>query len=229
MKKILLVEDDEKLSKLIAEYLTNHGYEVIREGRGDKAIYRIRHENYLLVILDINLPEVDGLQICKLVRRDYPGFILMLTAREADEDHISGLEFGADDYVNKPIQPKVLLARIGALLKRPQCSPSTLKQLKFGGLFIDVEQRIVTLDNKSIDLKPKEFDLLTLLALNAGKCLSRDNIMYSLRGVDYDGVDRTIDLRISYLRKKLGDSLDTPYKIITVRNRGYLLVTDAWS
>jgi DNA-binding response OmpR family regulator len=229
VKKILLVEDDAKLSKLVIEYLTKQGLSVNWEPRGDKAIYRILHEDYFLVILDINLPGIDGLQVCKTVRNDYSGFILMLTARAADEDHITGLEYGADDYINKPIHPKVLLARINNLTRRDKLSAASITKLTFGKLIIDLKNRVVKLNSTAIDLKPTEFDILALLALNAGKSLTRDSIMRTLRGVDYDGVDRTIDLRISYLRKKLRDNIKNPYRIKTIRNKGYILLPDAWS
>jgi two-component system OmpR family response regulator/two-component system response regulator RstA len=229
MKKILLVEDDKKLSKLIAEYLTNHGYAVKCERQGDKAVYQIINQDYFLVILDINLPGLDGLQICKLVRKSFNGFILMLTARAADDDHVNGLEFGADDYITKPIHPKVLLARIDALSRRVTISAAAQDTLTFGKLSIDLERHEVKFKDKLIDLKPKEFDLLVLLATNPGKVLTRDNIMNAMRGIDYDGIDRSIDLRISYLRHKLDDNIDQPYRIKTIRNRGYVFQVDAWS
>lgn len=227
MTHILLVEDNEKLSRLISDYLTNHGFSVKWEARGDRAVYRILNENCDIVILDINLPGINGLQVCKLVRKNFQGFILMLTAREADEDHVTGLEYGADDFVNKPIHPKVLLARINALFRRkPLLAKST--QLTFGKLAIDLEKREVKFKNKIIELKPKEFDLLVLLAINAGTSLTRDNIMQALRGIDYDGVDRTIDLRISYLRKKLGDNITEPFRIKTLHGKGYVFQPGAW-
>ena len=229
MKRILLVEDDEKLSQLIIEYLSNQGFAVLCEPRGDKAVYRILHENFSLVILDINLRcTMDGLQICKLIRKDYQGLILMLTASGSDEDHITGLEFGADDYVNKPIHPKVLLARINTLIQRNKPRSSTISKLEFGKLSIDLEKREVILNKKIIDLKPGEFDLLALLAINSGTSLTRDNIMYALRGIDYDGIDRSIDLRISYLRTKLEDNTTEPYRIKTLRGKGYVFQPDAW-
>ena len=229
MKRILLVEDDNKLSDLIDEYLTHQGFSVSCEPRGDKAIYRILHENFSLVILDINLRNsIDGLQICKLVRKDFHGFILILTASQTDDDHITGLEYGADDFVNKPIQPKVLLARINTLLRRNKSHAPTQTKLTFGKLNIDLEKREVVLKNNKIDLKPGEFDLLILLAINAGTSLTRDNIMYALRGIDYDGIDRSIDLRISYLRTKLEDSTAEPFRIKTVRGKGYVFQPDAW-
>lgn len=229
MKRILLVEDDKKLSHLISEYLSKQGFFINCELRGDKAVYRILHENYSLIILDINLRSaIDGLQICKLVRKDFHGFILMLTASEADDDHITGLNYGADDYINKPIHPKVLLARINTLFRRSKPQDPTLNQLTFGTLSIDLAKREVTLKNNIIELKPSEFDLLTLLAINAGTSLTRDNIMNALRGIDYDGIDRIIDLRISYLRTKLNDNPDEPFRIKTLRGKGYVFQPDAW-
>ena len=228
MNRILLVEDNKKLSKLIMEYLTNHDFLVHCESRGDKAVYRILNENYFLVIIDLNLPGLNGLQICKLVRKSFNGFILMLTASESDDDQITGLNDGADDYVKKPIQPQVLLARIHALSRRTSPRQSDKTKLIFEKLVIDLEKREVKFKNKLIDLKPSEFDLLVLLATNPGTSLTRDNIMQALRGIDYDGVDRTIDLRISYLRNKLGDNPNEPFRIKTVRGKGYVFQPDAW-
>lgn len=228
MTKILLAEDDPKLAKLIAEYLANHGFTITIESRGDQAIYRILNENYQLVILDINLPVIDGLQICKIVRKNFYGFIVMLTASSADEDQITGFEHGVDDYINKPINPEVLLSRINATLRRDLKNSQQLKKLTFGKLHIKLESRIVSLDNKLIDLTPKEFDLLVLLAVNAGTSLSRNNIMHATRGIDYDGIDRSIDLRISHLRSKLNDDIENPFRIITVRSKGYSFQPDEW-
>lgn len=227
MNRILLVEDNIKLRNLIKEYLTRHGYAIHEEERGDKAVYRILHENYFLVILDLNLPGLDGLEVCKLVRKNFTGFILMLTAREADEDHITGLEFGADDYINKPIHPKVLLARIKRLSQR-ESHAFVMNKLIFGQLEIDLTMQEVRLKKQIIKLKPSEFDLLALLATHAGSILTRDTIMLALRGIDYNGVDRTIDLRISYLREKLNDNIETPFRIKTVRRKGYVFIPDAW-
>ncbi len=226
-KNILLVEDDKKLGELIKNFLEKQGFNVNIERRGDKAVYRIVNESPELIILDIMLPGLDGLQICKTVRASFPGFILMLTARENPDDHVMGLEYGADDYLNKPIEPKVLLARIQKLLKR-DVRNTTTQQLTFGFLNIDLQTHVVKLAEKTIELKPKEFELLALLAKNAGHILNRNNITRSLRGIDHDGFDRSIDLRISYLRKKLNDNIEKPYRIITVHGKGYLFVPDAW-
>ncbi|CAN5250193.1 response regulator transcription factor BfmR [soil metagenome] len=225
MYKILVVEDNKKLCQLICDYLIKQGFIVCAEARGDKAVYRILHENYDLIVLDINLPGLDGLQICKLIRKDYAGIILMLTAREADEDQITGLELGADDYVNKPINPNVLLARIQLLLRRKNTTSAMIKQLKYGKLLINLESRTVIFNDKVIDMTSMEFELFSLLAINAGTVLNRDIIMKSLRGIDYDGVDRSIDLRISYLRNKFpGNAV----RIKTLRGKGYVFQIDAW-
>jgi two-component system, OmpR family, response regulator len=228
MMKLLLVEDDEKLAQLIKNYLIKQGIDVKIEQRGDKAVFYILQEQPALVILDINLPGLSGLEVCKTVRNQYHGLILILTARESADDHVTGLHYGADDYINKPVDPKVLLARIQTLTKRQHSNVNKTKLLKFGKLVIDLNTQRVFLEDKNIKLKPTEYDLLILLAQHAGKALSRDTIMQALRGIDYDGIDRSIDLRISYLRKKLNDDIKKPYRLITVRNRGYCLAPDAW-
>lgn len=228
MTNILLVEDNKKLADYIQTYLKSLGYSVAHETRGDKAVYRILKDQPDIVILDILLPGFNGVQVCQSVRVHYNGMILMLTALGEDEDQISGLSSGADDYVVKPIDPKVLAARVDALNRRRRTTVPT-QALIFGVLRIDLVQRIVTLAGESIDLKPTEFELLVFLAQNADKTVNRENIMQALRGMSYDGIDRTIDLRISYLRKKLGDNVEAPFRIKTVRARGYIFISTAWN
>lgn len=228
MTSILLVEDNKKLADYIQTYLKGLGYTVSQEMRGDKAVYRILKDQPDIVILDILLPGLNGIQVCQSVRAHYRGMILMLTALGEDDDQISGLSCGADDYVVKPIDPEVLAARLDAL-KRRQHTPAPPQQIIFGALRIDLVQHIVTLSGEPIELKPTEFELLAFLAENADKIVSRENIMQALRGMPYDGIDRTIDLRISYLRKKLGDNVDEPYRLKTVRAKGYILVSSAWN
>ncbi len=227
MTRILLVEDNKKLADYIQTYLKGLGYTVSQEARGDKAVYRILKDQPDIVILDILLPGFNGIQICQSVRAHYSGMILMLTALGQEEDQILGLNSGADDYVVKPIDPKVLAARVEALNRR-QRTAAPPQQLNFGALRIDLVQRTVTLSGESIELKPTEFELLAFLAQNADKTLNRENIMQALRGTSYDGIDRTIDLRISYLRKKLGDNINEPFRIKTVRAKGYVLISSAW-
>lgn len=224
---ILLVEDNKKLAGYIQTYLQDLGYHVAHETRGDKAVYRILKDQPDIVILDVMLPGFNGMQVCQTVRADYRGMILMLTALGEDDQQISGFAHGADDYVVKPIDPKLLAARLEALQRRQRSTiPPT--ELKFGALKLDLVKRTVYLSNAEISLKPLEFELLAFLAKNADAIVNRENIMQALRGTSYDGVDRTIDLRISYLRKKLHDNIAIPYRIKTIRAKGYVLISTAW-
>ncbi len=227
MTRILLVEDNKKLAAYIQDYLQPLGYKVEHESRGDKAVYRILKNQPDIVILDIMLPGFDGIQVCQSVRADFQGMILMLTALGEDETQVSGLSSGADDYVIKPIEPKVLAARIEALQRRKR-SMIQQKEITFGRLHIDLIKRTVNLSGSNISLKPLEFELLAFLAKNADCIVNRENIMQALRGTSYDGIDRTIDLRVSYLRKKLNDNIIEPYRIKTVRTQGYVLISSAW-
>ena len=226
-KSILLVEDNQKLANFIKNSLVQAGYEVEVEGRGDKAAYRIVKEAPDLVVLDIMLPEMDGKQICHTVRNEYRGKILMLTALNDIESEVSSLNLGADDYLTKPVAEAVLIAHIAALFRRPNLS-EPINQIKLGELHIDLIKKIARLASKEIELKPTDFELLSLLAKNADYTLNRDNIMYALHGREYDGVDRSIDQRISHLRKKLGDNAQKPYKIKSVHGKGYVFISSAW-
>ena len=234
---ILLVEDDLRLSALVVEYSTENNLALATEFRGDTAVATIIKTQPDLVILDLMLPGIDGFEVCKQVRPQYSGPILMLTARDDDIDQVVGLELGADDYVVKPAQPRLLLARIRALLRRlPNSTPkssstlhaSNLNELTFGLLNISHSSRTVSLNNQAISFSTSEFDLLWLFATHAGEVLSRDNISQALSGIEYDGLDRSIDIRISRLRKLLKDDSSNPQGIKTVRGQGYLFVSDGW-
>ena len=235
--RILLVEDDARLADLTAEYLRKNDFEVNIEGRGDTAEARILTDDPDLVILDVMLPGKDGFEVCRAVRDKYTGVILMLTARDEDLDQILGLELGADDYIAKPVQPRLLLARIKALLRRaPTPSASTdeaaeaeaMAELSFGSFSISQATRSAHLGGEVIDLTTAEFDLLWLLARHAGNILSRDDLLQQLRGIGFDGLDRSIDARISRLRRKLGDDPENPTRIKTVRSKGYLFSKHDW-
>ncbi|MBU2627104.1 MAG: response regulator, partial [Proteobacteria bacterium] len=214
-KTILLVEDDLRLSELVREYLEKQGYNILVEHQGDWAVDRILDEAPDMVILDLMLPGKDGLSICRDVRTLYKGPILILTAREGDMDQVAGLELGADDYVKKPVEPRVLLARIRALFRRADhfgadagISDEKKKRLQFGSLVINSASRSATLSEESVDLSTTEFDLLWHLASEAGKVLDRDFLYQSVKGIEYDGIDRSMDVAISRLRKKLNDNPD---------------------
>lgn len=231
----MLIEDDVRLARLIQEYLQQQAMGVSIEHRGDLACQRIISEMPDLVVLDLMLPGLDGLEVCKAVRPQYQGPILMLTARDEDIDQVVGLEIGADDYVTKPVQPRVLLARIRALLRRfPKPASLPVQQendaydICHGCFRISISAREAWLDGHMLDLTTTDFDLLWLLASHAGTVLTRDTILDQLRGIDYDGLDRSVDIRISRLRKKLGDDTQRPFRIKTVRGRGYLFAKEAW-
>jgi DNA-binding response OmpR family regulator len=230
---IFLVEDDAALASLVTDYLDLQGFKVSVEERGDTATARILAEQPDLVILDIMLPGKNGLDICRELRAVSQLPIIMLTARSDDIDQIVGLEVGADDYIAKPAQPRLLLARINALLRRAQTSNANVTnnengELTFGQLSIQAQKQEVYWQNKLVELTTNEFDLLTLLANNAGSILSRDDLLNQLRGFGYDGIDRTVDMLISRLRKKLGDDSAKPKRIKTVWKKGYLFVAEAW-
>jgi DNA-binding response OmpR family regulator len=229
--RVLLVEDDVGLAELVQEYLQRYEFEVSLEHRGDTAPDRVRVENPDILVLDLNLPGRDGLDICRDLRMEFQGPIVMFTARDEDVDEIVGLELGADDYLTKPVEPRVLLARLRSLLRRfRQTENSTHNDdhLHFGGLRIDASGRAVTINEQEVELSTGEFDLLWLLAGMAGKVVDRDSALKTLRGFGYDGLDRSVDIGISRLRRKLGDDANRPYRIKTVRGRGYLFVPDAW-
>lgn len=229
---ILLVEDDRRLAELTAEYFAQNGFTIAIETRGDRAMARFAQLEPRIVLLDLMLPGVDGLTLCRELRGTFDGPILILTARDSDIDQVIGLEAGADDYVAKPVDPIVLLARTRALLRRAESQPKSAapgSDIVLGSLRIHGKAQEVTLEGRPVALTTHEFELLLLLAQHAGTVLSRDRIFHELRGIDYDGLDRSIDGRISKLRRKLGDSATEPTRIKTVWGKGYLLVADAWS
>ncbi|MFH2008609.1 MAG: response regulator [bacterium] len=228
--RILVVEDDRKLAGLVREFLASAGFEVTVEHRGDRAPERILAERPDVVILDILLPGQDGLAVCREVRPQYNGAILMLTARGEEVDEVVGLELGADDYLAKPVQPRRLLARIHSLLRRlPRGNAQTESgnRIEVGALVIDAGCRSTTVGGAPVELTTAEFDLLWLLASHAGEVLSRERIYQELRGTEYDGIDRSMDLRVARLRRKLGDDGKQPRLIKSIRGAGYLLVPDA--
>ncbi|MBX2835924.1 MAG: response regulator [Gammaproteobacteria bacterium] len=225
---IMVVEDDESLAAWIADYLNSHDYQVSVATRGDDALELIKADEPDLVVLDVMLPGLTGLEVCQQARAFYQRPILMLTAQSEEEDEIRGLETGADDFLPKPVKPKVLLARIKALLRREQTDGEPAHIIRIGGLYIDPISRTLTLNDDDINLSSHEFDLLTLLASQAGTPLSREKLISQMRGIEYDGLDRSIDISISRLRKKLGDAASAPERIKTIRGKGYLLAPDAW-
>lgn len=224
-KHILVVEDDISLAEWISDYLLDHGYEVTVASQGDYALEMIADEVPDLVLLDVMIPVKNGFDVCKEAREFYSGPILFMTACVEDGDEIQGLEMGADDYLTKPIRPQVLLARIKALLRR--ASDEELKQqLVFGALVLNATAKTVTVHQQAVGLNENEFDVLWLLALKVGTVVSRIDLVSQLRGIEYDGLDRSVDIRVSRLRKKLQEAQDQPYKVKTIRGKGYLFCRD---
>jgi len=226
---ILLVEDDLRLSELVSRYLENNGFRVTISNRGDEVMERVRCDAPDIMILDLGLPGQDGFSICRQLRPVYTNPILILTARDNDIDQVLGLELGADDYVIKPVEPRVLMARINALLRRSKAHLRVEdKNLRFGRLVINTAARSVILGGQPIALSSSEFELLVHLAAHAGEIQSRETLFQQLYKREYDGVDRMLDVRISHLRKKLGDEADSSERIKTIWGQGYLFVPDAW-
>jgi DNA-binding response OmpR family regulator len=226
---IILVEDDLRLADLVGRYLRQNGFRVQPLHRGDEVMERVLAQSPDLVILDLGLPGQDGFSVCRQLRPLYTKPILILTARDNDADHVLGLELGADDYVIKPVEPRVLMARIQALLRRTrQQERLEPKTLTFGDLRINPFARAVNFGGRSISLSSNEFDLLLYLATHAGEVLSRETLFQQLYKREYDGIDRMLDVRISHLRKKLGDAADGSERIKTIWGQGYLFVPDAW-
>lgn len=222
---LLYVEDDMSLSQMVSDFLEPNGFTVSTESRGDRAVDRIVTDNPEVVLLDINLPGVDGISICREARqRHYDGPIIFLSARGDEIDEVIGLEVGADDYLAKPVRPRALLARLRLHLRRHTVAQRVDREpICVGDLIVDESRRLVTLSGEALDLTTAEFDLLTLLAKSAGQVLRRADIYEQIHGIKHDGADRSIDLRISRLRKKLGDSSSKPERIKSVRGVGYLL------
>ena len=226
--KVLLVEDDEKLAGLIAHFLAQHGFEVRAVHRGDAALAAFLDFKPKIVVLDLMLPGQSGLHVCRAIRAVSDTPIVILTAKEDDLDHILGLESGADDYVIKPIKPPVLLARLRALQRRQMPEAGVVSALEFGRLSIDRSCREVRLAGELVELTTMEFELLWLLASAAGKTLSRDDILSRMRGIAFDGLNRSVDVYISKLRGKLNDNPREPVCIKTVWGKGYLFNPFAW-
>ena len=230
MYRVMLVEDDARLAQLVSEYLQNYEFAVDWVQRGDVALARYQASKPDLVVLDLMLPGLDGMVVCRQIRDVSRVPILILTAREDSYDEVSGLEQGADDFVIKPVQPRILLARLRALLRRTQgqdqASLESTTNLVYGALTIARGDRSVTWRGQAISMSNAEFKMLLVLAENPGQVLSRDALLKKLRGLEFDGLDRSIDNHISRLRRHFEDSKSE--KIKTVWGEGYLFSPSCW-
>ena len=216
---VLLVEDEENLASLVRAYLEQEGYRVISVVTGAEALRAIEAEPVRLVVLDLNLPDMDGLDVCRQIRTRSSVPVVMLTARDEETDMLAGLETGADDYIGKPFSPRELVARMKAVLRRTE-PHSEEELLVLGDIVLRRSAREVGVAGEPIELRPKEFDLLAYLMQNPGAVLSRDLLLERVWGFDYAGGTRTVDVHVAQLRRKLG----RPNLIRTIRGSGYKAV-----
>jgi DNA-binding response OmpR family regulator len=224
--KVLIIDDDPKLCRLLTEFISGFGFTVhtaLTPGEGFK---KLRRHNPSMVILDVMLPEMNGFDVCKKIRVDSNVPIIMLTARGEPMDRIVGLELGADDYLAKPFEPRELVARIQAVLRRSN-RPEIERPIRFGRLTIDPKKRIALIDQTRIELTTNEFTALWLLARHPGRVLDRDRILQELRGIDSDAFNRSVDITMSRIRQKLDDDPKSPTYIKTVWGTGYVFIGEA--
>lgn len=230
-KRILMVDSHPEDVRKLREYLVNNEYDVELETDSSQALKRIREEQPHLVLMEVDLDGESGLTICKLCRKDYDGGILFYTHRDSEMDQVLGLDMGADDYLIKHTGHRLVLARCQTLTRRAERvrrleARRHTERLEFGDLIIDNTMREAWLGQQQIDLTSAEFDLLWLLSSHAGQILTREEIFSRLRGIEYDGQDRSVDVRVSRIRPKVGDDPVHPRRIKTVRSKGYLFVGD---
>lgn len=220
-EQILLIEDDERLAELVKDYLGETGISVTVAPTGQDGLKQQQVHHYDAVILDLMLPDIDGLEVCRTMRASDPVPILMLTAKGDPMDRIIGLEIGADDYLPKPFEPRELLARLRAILRRGR-GPVQADVLRFGRLEVDTQAMIATLDGKPCELTAHQFRLLSIMAKAPGRVLSRDYLADHLTGESVDTFDRAIDVHISRIRAEIEDDPKQPRRVITVRGAGYV-------
>lgn len=228
MNEVILVVDDEpKIARLACDYLEKGGYRAVSAGDGAVALAAARHERPDLVVLDLNLPGMDGLDVCRALRRESDVPIIMLTARVEETDRLIGLELGADDYITKPFSPRELVARVRAVLRRVQGGVRQPGLLHAAGLEIDLAGHRVLRDGAELHLTPTEFSLLATLAQNPGHTFTREQLLDRLFGATYDGFDRSVDSHIKNLRRKLEANPLEPRYILTVYGIGYKFTDEA--
>jgi len=223
-QKILIIDDDEKMNGLLQNYLTGFGYEVIACTNPVSGLQKIKTNLPDLVILDIMLPDMDGFAVCREIRKDYTIPVIMLTARGDVTDRIVGLELGADDYLPKPFEPRELVARMQTILRRASQQYIPSASLRFNRLEIVPEKQLVTLDGEAIEITTMEFQLLNFLAEKRGRIVTREQVMSSLRGIDWLAFDRSVDVLVGRLRQRLKDDPKNPQFIKTIWGTGYMFI-----
>jgi len=229
LNKILVVEDDQTLLSVLKYNLTKEGYTVVTATDGLQALEKARSEKPALIILDLMLPALDGLEVCRILRKEMNVPILMLTAKAEEVDRVVGLEIGADDYMTKPFSLRELLARVRAMLRRAEMDKNAAEQdnalaeqtIRAGELEIDLARHVVRNQGRVVDLTPKEFDLLAFLTRNHGQVFKREVLLEKVWGYDYAGDTRTVDVHIRWLREKVETDPDVPEHLMTIRGVGY--------
>jgi len=221
MKTILVADDKANVRNLVRDYLEAEGFRVVIAANGREALYTARAEKPDLILLDIMMPEMSGYDFIKVYRKERETPIILLTAKLDETDKVLGLELGADDYVTKPFGMKELVARINAVLRRAARTPPEADTLKIGGIHLDRESRLVTVDGNPATLTPSEFDLLYVLMSAPGRVYSRSELLLKLQGATFEGVERTIDVHIRNLRTKIESDPSNPKYIVTVFGVGY--------
>jgi DNA-binding response OmpR family regulator len=222
-KTILIIDDDRKLNNLLRDYLSKSGFKVTAATHPDEGLHILKRELPDLIILDIMLPDMDGFEVCKRIRKEYSVPIIMLTARGEVTDRVVGLELGADDYLPKPFEPRELVARIQSVLRRSS-ERSRSGVIAFGDLVVDMGKRAVLFDGKAVDLTTMEFEMLALLVSHPGKVFTRNQIMDQIRGMEWEAFDRSVDVLVSRLRQKLNDDPKHPSLIKTIWGTGYKFI-----
>ena len=221
--RILMIEDDRQLTAMLSEYLQPLGVRVTAAASAADGLQLLERDTFDALVLDVMLPDRDGFEVCRIVRSQSDIPILMLTARGDEMDRIVGLELGADDYLPKPFNPRELLARLKAILRRRSAGThGARRMLRFGRLEIDPGSRSLTVDGRECSLTSYQFDLLVTLAENAGRVLSREQLMEMVRGEELEAFDRSIDVHVSRIRAAIEDDVKKPRRIITVRGAGYV-------
>ncbi len=221
MSKVLVVDDDPGIVKVVRAYLEQEGFQVLVAYDGKKAMQIARNDKPDLVVLDLMLPEMDGWDVCRALRKESDVPIIMLTARVEESDKLIGLELGADDYVTKPFSPRELVARVRSVLRRIQGAPPKPERISRGEITVDVSRHAVAVRGEPVDLTPTEFDLLAVLMQDAGRSFTRSQLLEQVQGYAYEGYERTIDVHIKNLRQKIETDPRNPQHIKTVYGLGY--------
>lgn len=226
-KKILVVDDEKKIVTVVRGYLEQAGFGVVVASDGKQALAVFRHEQPNLVLLDLNLPGMDGLDVARTMRKESSVPIIMVTARIEEADRLIGLELGADDYILKPFSPREVVARVRAVLRRVEGETAAVPVLQAGELTLDLSKHTVLLENKPVELTPTEFDLLATMMQDPGRAFTRMQLLDRVQGEAFEGYERTVDAHIKNLRQKIGDNPQSPRYILTVFGVGYKFAEDA--